>query len=113
MLDSLTACNGDANMKKNLFILIDRSVVDGYGRLVSDLGQYEKLVKELLQQGQSKDHIAVQAFAVDLCGDEREELVLYQPYNGEAILIFTQSDSDGMQKPYVHEQDAYNVADYF
>ena len=33
-----------------------------------------------------------QAFAVDACGDERDELVLYQPYNGEAILIFTQPD---------------------
>lgn len=40
-------------------------------------------------------------------------LVLYQPYNGQAILIFTQPDSDGRDKPYVHDEDAYNIRSYF
>ena len=105
--------NWRSTEEQSLWVPIDRSIVDGHGHLVADLGQYENLVQELLQWGESKDHIAVQAFAVDLCGDEREELVLYQPYNGKAILIFTQNDSDGTEKPYVHEQDAYNIGSYF
>lgn len=71
------------------------------------------MVKNLLHWGESKGHIAVQAFAVDLCGNQREELVLYQPYNGEAILIFTQDDSDGEKEPYAHDQDLYNIRSYF
>jgi hypothetical protein len=105
--------NWKSIQEQSLWIPIDRSVVDGYGNLVADLGEYESLVKELLQWGESKSHIAVQAFAVDLCGDERDELVLYQPYKGEAILIFTQVDSDGRKKPYMHEKDAYNIRSYF
>jgi hypothetical protein len=105
--------NWKARNEQSLWIPIDRTVVDGRGNVVAELGEHEGLVKELLKWGQTKSHIAVQAFAVDLCGDEREELVLYQPYNGQAILIFTQVDSDGKQKPYVHEPDAYNVRSYF
>jgi hypothetical protein len=105
--------NWEDTQEQSMWIPIDRSVVDGYGHVVADLGKYESLVKKLLQWGESKSNIAVQAFAVDLCGDEREELVLYQPYNGEAILIFTQSDSDGKKKRYVHERDAYNIRSYF
>lgn len=96
-----------------LWIPIDRTVVNGHGQVLAGLGEYEDFVKERLQWGESKSHIAAQAFAVDLCGDDREELVLYQPYNGEAILIFTQPDSDGKKKPYVHEQDAHNIRNYF
>ncbi|MBN2312676.1 MAG: hypothetical protein JXM79_02030 [Sedimentisphaerales bacterium] len=105
--------NWKKNGEQSLWIPIDRTVVDGYGRVVADLGKHETLVKELLQWGETKSHIAVQAFAVDLCGDEREEVVLYQPYNGQAILIFTQEDSDGKRKPYIHERDAYNIRSYF
>jgi hypothetical protein len=99
--------------EQSLWVPIDRTVVDGYGHVLADLGEHEGLVKQLLRWGESKSHIAVQAFAADLCGDKREELVLYQPYNGEAILIFTQADSDGKKKPYVHERDAYNIRSYF
>ena len=56
---------------------------------------------------------ATQAFAVDLCGDDRHELVLYQPYNGNAVLIFTQHDSDGREKPYVPQEAAYSIRSYF
>jgi len=96
-----------------LWIPIDRTVVDGYGKVVAELGPSEALVKRLLNWGETKSNIAVQAFALDVCGDAREELVLYQPYNGSAILIFTQWDSDGQEKPYVHEKDAYNIRSYF
>jgi hypothetical protein len=105
--------NWKKNGEQSLWIPIDRTLVDGYGRIIADLGEYEAMVKEQLQWGESKSHIAVQAFAVDLCGDEREELVLYQPYNGRAILIFTQEDSNGQQKPYIHERDVYNIRSYF
>ncbi len=105
--------NWKANDEQSLWIPIDRTLVDGYGKVVAELGGYESLVKEKLQWGETKSHIAVQAFAVDLCGDSREELVLYQPYNGKAILIFTQPDSNGKPKPYVHEKDAYNIRSYF
>jgi hypothetical protein len=103
----------NSTKEQSLWIPIDRTVVDGYGHVIAELGKNEVLVKKLLEWGESKSNIAVQAFAVDLCGDEREELVLYQPYNGQAILIFTQMDSDGKQKPYEHEQDAYNIRSYF
>jgi len=99
--------------EQSLWIPIDRTLVDGRGRIVAELGPSEPLVKGLLKWGESKSNIAVQAFALDLCGDAREELVLYQPYNGSAILIFTQPDSDGADKPYVHEKDAYNIRSYF
>ena len=99
--------------EQSLWIPIDRTLVDGYGHIVAELGEYEAMVKEQLQWGESKSHIAVQAFTVDLCGDEREELVLYQPYNGKAILIFTQEDSNGKAKPYVHQRNAYNIRSYF
>jgi hypothetical protein len=57
--------------------------------------------------------LAVRGDSGTIVGDEREELVLYQPYSGKAILIFTQEDSDGRQKPYGHERDAYNIRSYF
>jgi hypothetical protein len=98
---------------QSLWVPIDRSLVDGRGRTVAHLGSHEKLAGEALQWGTTKDHLAVQAFAVDLCGDARDELVLYQPYNGEAILIFTQADSDGREKPYVAQPAAYNIRSYY
>ncbi len=107
------AVNWKSTDVQSLWIPIDRTIVDGYGHAIAELGDYESQARELLQWGETKSHVAAQAFAVDLCGDEREELVLYQPYSGQAILIFTQADSDGENKPYVHEQDAYNIRSYF
>jgi len=97
----------------SLWIPIDRCLVDGYGNVVADLGSHEERVRSRLQWGTSKSHVAVQAFAVDLCGDERDELVLYQPYNGKSIFIFTQPDSDGREKPYVHQESVYQIQSYF
>ena len=105
--------NWKGNGEQSLWIPIDRTVVDGRGRVVAELGPSEPLVERLLKWGESKSNIAVQAFALDLCGDAREELVLYQPYNGSAILIFTQADADDAEKPYVHDRDAYNIRSYF
>lgn len=98
---------------QSLWIPIDRLLVDGYGNVVAELGEHEERVKERLQWGTTKSHVATQAFAVDLCGDEREELMLYQPYNGEAIMIFTQPDSDGREKPYVPQENVYSIRSYF
>jgi len=98
---------------QSLWIPIDRALVDGYGNVVADLGTHEDRVRERLQWGTTKSHVATQAFALDLCGDQRDELVLYQPYHGQSILIFTQADSDGKEKPYVHQENAYNIHSYF
>lgn len=98
---------------QSLWIPIDRYLVDGKGQIVAELGEHEERVRNALQWGTTKSHVAAQAFAVDLCGDGRDELVVYQPYNGRGILIFTQPDSDGRQKPYVHQRGAYNMHTYF
>lgn len=96
-----------------LWIPVDRRLVDGSGALVQDLGELDGYAAGVLSPGTSKSNLAVQAFALDLCGDEREELVLYQPYRGRSILIFTQIDSDGTAKPYQHTGAAYNIHSYF
>jgi outer membrane protein assembly factor BamB len=98
---------------QSLWIPIDRSLVDGQGQIVAHLGSHEERVHNRLHWGTTKSHVATQAFAVDLCGDDRDELVLYQPYHGEAIMIFTQSNSDARTKPYVHHESAYNIHSYF
>ena len=98
---------------QSLWIPIDRCLVDGRGQVVADLGSHESYVQDRLQWGTTKSHVATQAFAVDLCGDAREELVLYQPYHGKSILVFTQADSQGEEKPYVHQEAVYNIHSYF
>ncbi len=98
---------------QSLWIPVDRCLVDGKGRVVARLGPHEERVREGLHWGTTKSTLAVQAFAVDVCGDERDELVLYQPYRGERIFIFTQPDSDGRDKPYRHQKSAYNMHTYF
>jgi len=89
---------------QSLWIPIDRCLVDGYGNVAADLGQHEERVRSRLHWGTTKSQVATQAFAVDLCGDERDEVVAYQPYNGRSIFIFTQPDSDGRDKPYIHQE---------
>jgi hypothetical protein len=82
----------------------------GYGNTIAELGPHEDQVRDRLQWGTTKSHVATHAFAVDLCGDE---LVLYQPYHGQSLLIFTQPDSDGSAKPYVHPPAVFNIPSYF
>ena len=98
---------------QSLWIPIDRCLVDGYGNVVADLGQHEERVRSGLHWGTTKSQVATQAFAVDLCGDERDEMVLYQPYNGQSIFIFTQADSDGRAKPYAQQESVLNIQSYF
>ncbi len=99
---------------QSLWIPSDRILVDGRGNMVQDLGSYdEQVVNELHPGTREVIDIPTQAFAVDLCGDERDELVLYQPYLGESVLIFTQPDSDTREKPYVHQRNAYNLRSYY
>lgn len=105
--------NWQSRRVQSLWIPIDRCLVDGYGNVVADLGQYEERVRSRLHLGTTKSQVATQAFAVDLCGDERDELVLYQPYNGQSIFIFTQADSDGQAKPYAHHESVFNIQSYF
>lgn len=98
---------------QSLWVPIDRCLVDGRGNAVAGLGPHEERVRQRLQWGTTKSHVAVQAFAVDLCGDARDELLLYQPYNGEALFIFTQAGSAGETKPYVHQRTVYQIQGYF
>ena len=96
-----------------LWVPVDRMLVDGAGHCLSDLGEHGVAVAGLLHAGTSKQRLAVQAIAVDICGDEREEIVLYQPYHGEAVFVFTQPDSDAAAKPYAHREGVYNRKSYF
>lgn len=105
--------NWKSKQAQSLWIPIDRCLVDGYGNVVANLGEHEERVRNRLLWGTTKSQVATQAFAVDLCGDERDELVLYQPYNGESIFIFTQTDSDGHTKPYADHPSVYNIQSYF
>jgi hypothetical protein len=105
--------NWKSRQVQSLWIPIDRCLVDGYGNVVVDLGQHEERVRSRLHWGTTKSQVATQAFAVDLCGDERDELVLYQPYSGQSIFIFTQADSDGRAKRYAHQESVYNIQSYF
>jgi hypothetical protein len=98
---------------ESLWVPVDRSVVDGRGRVQAWLGEHEEKVRAVLGWGNSKQSPAVQAFALDLCGDGREELLLYQPYTGRGIFLFTQHDADGAEKPYRHVRSAYNIHTYF
>ena len=105
--------NWTSRQVQSLWIPIDRCLVDGYGSVVADLGAHEERVRNRLHWGTTKSQIATQAFAVDLCGDARDEIVLYQPYNGQGIFIFTQADSDGPAKSYVHQESVCNIQSYF
>ena len=99
---------------QSLWIPEDRTLVDGRGNTVLSMGTYDQYVVDKLHPGSYEFiDIPVQVFALDLCGDDRDELVLYQPYNSESILIFTQPDSDGEVKPYVHQPNAYNYRSYY
>lgn len=98
---------------QSLWIPVDRILVDGYGNKVVDTDEYEKLIENTLHWGESKENLAVQIFAVDLCGDERDEIVMFQPREGEGILIFSQTDSDMEKKDYIHKKDIYNIRTYY
>jgi len=97
----------------SLWVPVDRMIRNGAGEIVAKLGELDSQVARELNAGTSKQRLAVQAVPVDLCGDAREEVVLYQPYHGKAVYIFTQADSDAAEKPYRPQKSAYNRPSYF
>ncbi len=97
----------------SLWVPVDRKLLNGRGEVVARLGEYEEDVVRDLRPASRKGQLAVQAVPVDLCGDEREELVLYQPYHGKAVYVFTQPDSDAAEKPYVPQEKSYNRPSYY
>jgi hypothetical protein len=105
--------NWQSKQIQSLWIPIDRCLVDGCGNVLANLDQHEPLLRSRLRWGTTKSQIATQAFAVDICGDERDELVLYQPYSGQSIFVFTQPDADGRKKPFVQQESVYNIQSYF
>ncbi len=95
-----------------LWVPVDRMVIDGNGKVIARLGELDQQVVSVLRPAAKKAQVAVQALAADLCGDDREELVLYQPYHGRAVCILTQPDSDGKPKPYNPPEKIYNRRGY-
>jgi len=96
----------------SLWIPVDRMIVNGRGDIVARLGKHDAQVVHDLRPGAKKKQVAVQAVPVDLCGDVRDEVLLYQPYGGKAVYIFTQPDSNGAPKPYRPQKNAYNRRPY-
>ncbi|MBN2023574.1 MAG: hypothetical protein JW809_12385 [Pirellulales bacterium] len=96
-----------------LWVPVDRRLVDGRGHTVANLGSLDKHVVARLGSGASKQALAPQAIAVDLRGDARQELIVYQPYAGQAVFVFTQPDSDAKPKPYAPQPSAYHARTYF
>jgi len=97
----------------SLWVPVDRMILNGRGEVVARLGEMDSQVVRDLRPGARKNQLAVQAVPVDLCGDEREEVILYQPYHGKAVYIFTQADSDAAEKAYRSQKNAYNRPSYF
>jgi hypothetical protein len=98
---------------QSLWIPQDRILVDGTGRVVAELGPLDEYVNKKLHCGTSWRPVGAQAIALDICGDQRDEVVLYEPYEGESIFIFSNPDSDQKAKPYVPQPNAYNIRSYF
>jgi hypothetical protein len=111
--DFPTTVNWKSHNVQSLWLPQDRTLVDGKGQIVAELGDYDELVQKKLHCGTSWRPVGAQAFAVDICGDDREDLVLYEPYAGESIFIFTQPDSDAKPKLYRPQKNAYNIRSYF
>jgi hypothetical protein len=98
---------------QSLWIPQDRTLVDGYGNVVAELGEMDAYVQKKLHCGTSWRPVGAQAFALDIMGDDRDELILYEPYEGESIFIFSNPDSDQTPKRYVPQANAYNIRSYF
>ena len=80
---------------------------------MAELGEIDEYVQKKLNCGTSWRPVGAQAFALDICGDDRDELVLYEPYEGESIFIFFNPDSDPKEKNYQQQSNAYNIRSYF
>ena len=103
-----------AGKRNALWIPGDRALVDGMGNVLADLGPSDEKIRRALNAGQSKKQMNVQAIAVHLYDDERDDLVLYQPVGGRAMVyIVGEPDKKGTMKPYRHEAHVYNRKSYF
>lgn len=111
--DFPTVVNWKSRDVQSLWIPQDRILVDGTGKVVAELSSLDDYVNKKLHCGTSWRPVGAQAIALDLCGDERDEMVLYEPYEGEAIFIFSNPDSNQKAKPYVPQSNAYNIRSYF
>ncbi|MFX0204290.1 MAG: hypothetical protein ACFFCW_49970, partial [Candidatus Hodarchaeota archaeon] len=111
--DFPTIVNWKSKNVQSLWIPQDRTLVDGKGNIVSELGPMDEYVNKKLHCGTSWRPVGAQAFALDVCGDQRDEVILYEPYEGESIFIFSNPDSDMSPKPYVAQKNAYNIRSYF
>jgi hypothetical protein len=105
--------NWEKGGRQSLWIPQDRILVDGYGRVEAELGDMDEYVAKQIRCGTSWRPVGAQAFALDICGDEREELILYEPYEGRSIFIFSNPDSDTEIKPWKPQENAYNIRSYF
>ncbi|MBN1599289.1 MAG: hypothetical protein JW894_13425 [Bacteroidales bacterium] len=94
---------------QSMWMPLERKLYDGYGEIIQDLGKYDKTVQEHLGAGVTKEQLGVQAIGLDIYGDSREEIVIYQPFQGKKIYIFTQHDSNGKLKEYIPQKQAYNM----
>lgn len=111
--DFPTIVNWKSKEVQSLWIPQDRTLVDGRGKVVAELGEIDEYVQKKLHCGTSWRPVGAQAFALDICGDERDELVLYEPYEGESIFIFSNPDSNRKEKKYQQQPNAYNIRSYF
>jgi hypothetical protein len=84
-------------------------VIDGHNRLVADLSG-DPAVAAL-----AADHFMYpQAVAANVIGDEREELLVYFPYGGEEIRIYSPAPLDpDLVTPFVHREDLINTITNF
>ena len=111
--DFPTVVNWESAKTQCLWLPQDKALVDGHGHPVAWLAGMDERVQNRLHCGTSWRPVGAQAFAVDLCGDDRDELVLYEPYAGESIFIFGHPEGGDGPKPYRHLPVAYNVRSYF
>ena len=111
--DFPTVVNWKNKDVQSLWIPQDRTIVDGRGQIIAELGEMDEYVQKKLKCGTSWNPVGAQAFALDICGDSSDDLVLYEPYAGESIFIFSHPDSDQKEKYYVQQTNAYNIRSYF
>jgi len=111
--DFPTVVNWKSKDVQSLWIPQDKILVDGYGNVVAELGNYDKHVQDKLHCGTSWRPVGAQAFALDILGDDKDELIVYEPYAGESIFIFYNPDSNQKEKRYTPQPNAYNIRSYF
>ncbi len=111
--DFPSVVNWQSTDKQCLWLPQDRVLVDGRGNIIAELGELDEEVADKLNVGTSWRPVGAQAFALDVCSDERDEIILYEPYAGTVLCIFMNPDSQMTAKKYVPQPAAYNIRSYF